>query len=171
MNILVPFANTARAHAALNAAMQMAQPGDTITVVAMVAVPAYYAPDVACSVVRVQTHHAERSLDHARAQVVECDLPNDVTVRYRCAQARDEGAAIVRAAKATGADLILFAGRAGVWAGMARTFGVVAAVARHAPCGVRVVTGAHRSVVPFPAAVVLESVPHHGGVLHLFGRR
>lgn len=170
MNILVPYANTARARAALGEAIAMVEPGDRITVIAVVAVPAYYAPDVEPGIVWVQACRAKRLLGHARAQVAA--VPDGVTVRCVRVQASDEATAIVRGAEAYGADLILFTGRAGPLGDVTRWFGTVGTVARHAPCGVRVVTAARQPVVPSGGiAVAPKVVPVRDAVLHLFRRQ
>lgn len=172
MHTLVPFGNNARARAALDEAVRMAQLGDAITVIAVVTVPAYYAPDVEPGIVWVQTCYAERHLNMARSRVRVATLPEGVEVRYVHVQARDAATAIVRGAEAFGADVILFVGRAGVWDGVARKVGTVGAVARHAPCGVRVTTTAHRPAMASPeAATVPEHTPIHNVISHLFGGR
>lgn len=160
MNILVPYANTASSRAALAEAMEMAQPGDCVIVVATVAVPDYYAVDVMPGIVWVQTCRAERHLNAARAAVARL-APATVDVRYVRVQAREEAAAVVCAAKTYRADLILFAGRGGVVGRIARWLGTVGAVGRHAPCGVRVLTHA-------PAPRIAVSVPHpeHSTISH-----
>jgi len=149
MHMLVPY-NHSHNHprrdiAAIDEACRLAHSGDTITVLACVIVPAYYAVDVIPGAVWKQTCVADRSLARAKAYL-ESHVAEGVTVRILRVQARDESAAIIAGATHRNADLILMGGWPAPFTGIAARFGVAGIVARHVQCGVQVVSATKRPV-------------------------
>lgn len=145
MHFLVPYLYGTRTFLALDEVCQLVHPGDTVTVMAAVVVPDYYAVDVIPGMVWHQTCGAERALKRACAYAARM-LPDGVEFGTLRVQGRDEASAIVAAARHCHPDLIIAPGWGGVFGSLMRWCGTVGTVARHTTCGVRVATGDNRTV-------------------------
>jgi len=159
MHFLVPCIYGKRTFFALDEVCQLAHPGDTVTVMAAVVVPDYYAVDVIPGMVWHQTCGAERALKRACAHVARM-LSDDVELGALRVQGRDEASAIVAAARHCHPDLIIAPGWGGVFGSLLRCCGAIGTVARHTTCGVRVATDDNRTIptrIGAPASVMSDA--------------
>jgi len=167
MHFLVPYLYGKRALLALDEACQLAHPGDTVTVMAAVVVPDYYAVGVIPGMVWQQTCNAERALKRASAHVVPM-LPGGVGLGTLRVQGRDEASAIVAAARHCHPDLIIAPGWGSMFGAMMRWCGTVGTIARHTTCGIRVATGATRTLpthVNTAMSVTSDTSSNNGAVI------
>lgn len=180
MHLFIPYFDACRTHTALRAAARIARPGDQVTIMAPVIVPGHLPVNVGAGAIWKQSCAAERQLFHARDEA-EHLLPPTVRLDCRRVHARDRAAAIRAGALHYRADLILLDVPQGIRGALSLRFGLVAAVIRQAPCGVRLIgkmtvpeslspPDRPHTVAPFPTLQIIAANPlladrttHRGG--------
>ncbi len=158
MRILVPDCGTAAAESARRRAFALAQPGDTVIIMAAVAVPRAFPVDAPAGAIWTQSCRAERILFSAQ-QATEGRVPSGVSVRFVRVQARTRADAILAGAAAHRADCILLPVAAGLRGALSARFGIVQAVMRHAPCPVRIIGAAQHTPEMDPSQPVVAPAP------------
>mgnify|MGYP001214896586 CR=1 FL=1 len=137
MHLFIPYCDAISGENALHEARRVARPGDHVTVMVPVIVPAGLPVDVGAGAIWKQACQAERRLFHARV-AAERILPC-IALRFVRVQARNRAAAIRVGATQYEADVILLGSPPGLRGALVARFGTTRALARNAPCPVRII--------------------------------
>lgn len=163
MHLFIPFFDTDRTERTLWDARRLVQPGDRVTVMVAVIVPANLPVDVDAGEIWARVCQAERRISHTR-EAAERILPHGVHLRCARIQARDMTSAILAGLANYQADLLMLTVPQGIRGAFAMRVGTIPAVIRNAPCSVRFVGAATpsqpRSPVIEPDAVEPLSALH-----------
>lgn len=150
MRIFVADSGGTDSDAAVSAALQMAQPGDTVIVAAAVNVPSHVPLDVPAGVIWKQICRAERVLHWAR-RFADWHAPDGVQMRYTRIQGRSYAHVALAGAANLGADVILIAKPPGIRGALSTWFGTIRGVLDGAPCAVRVIAPDATPIIEAPA--------------------
>jgi hypothetical protein len=149
MHLFIPYLDADRTEQALQEAGRIARPGDRVTVMAPVIVPAALPLDVGAGEIWARVCQAERRIAHSRESARRI-LLHGVHLHCLRVQARDEQTAILAGLATVHADCLLLAVPPGVRGTVAMHFGTIPAVIRNAPCSVRLVGAATPSASRSP---------------------
>ena len=106
MHLFIPFFDTDRTERTLWDARRLVQPGDRVTVMVAVIVPANLPVDVDAGEIWARVCQAERRISHTR-EAAERILPHGVHLRCARIQARDMTSAILAGLANYQADLLM----------------------------------------------------------------